>query len=76
MSASATVLPEKATHQQTRAFNQQLVLRALHGGSCGHDHLGLRVAGPVISDISMGSASDATMTSPPRPIQISIAQQI
>lgn len=30
MSASATVLPEKATHQQTRTFNQQLVLRALH----------------------------------------------
>ena len=33
MSASATVLPEKATHQQTRAFNQQLVLRALHDHS-------------------------------------------
>ena len=33
MSASATVLPEKATHQQTRAFNQQLVLRALHDRS-------------------------------------------
>lgn len=33
MSASATVLPEKATHQQTRTFNQQLVLRALHDGS-------------------------------------------
>jgi len=30
MIASATVLPEKATHQQTRTFNQQLVLRALH----------------------------------------------
>ena len=30
MSASATVLPERATHQQTRTFNQQLVLRALH----------------------------------------------
>jgi hypothetical protein len=30
MSASATVLPEKATHQQTRTFTQQLVLRALH----------------------------------------------
>jgi len=33
MSAGATVLPEKATHQQTRAFNQQLVLRALHDRS-------------------------------------------
>jgi len=33
MSASATVLPEKATHQQTRTFNQQLVLRALHDHS-------------------------------------------
>ena len=30
MSASVTVLPEKATHQQTRTFNQQLVLRALY----------------------------------------------
>ena len=33
MSASATMLPEKATHQQTRTFNQQLVLRALHDHS-------------------------------------------
>jgi N-acetylglucosamine repressor len=33
MSASATVLPEKATHKQTRTFNQQLVLRALHDQS-------------------------------------------
>ena len=33
MNASATVLPEKATHQQMRAFNQQLVLRALHDHS-------------------------------------------
>jgi predicted NBD/HSP70 family sugar kinase len=33
MSASATALPEKATHQQTRTFNQQLVLRALHDDS-------------------------------------------
>src|SRR6187401_2566593 len=33
MSASSTVLPEKATHQQTRTFNQQLVLRALHDHS-------------------------------------------
>ena len=33
MSASATVLPEKATHQQTRTFNQQLVLRALYDHS-------------------------------------------
>jgi predicted NBD/HSP70 family sugar kinase len=33
MSASATKLPEKATHQQTRTFNQQLVLRALHDHS-------------------------------------------
>src|SRR4051794_38642835 len=33
MNASATVLPEKATHQQTRTFNQQLVLRALHDDS-------------------------------------------
>jgi predicted NBD/HSP70 family sugar kinase/biotin operon repressor len=33
MSASMAVLPEKATHQQTRTFNQQLVLRALHDGS-------------------------------------------
>jgi N-acetylglucosamine repressor len=33
MNASATVLPERATHQQTRTFNQQLVLRALHDRS-------------------------------------------
>jgi predicted NBD/HSP70 family sugar kinase len=33
MSATSTVLPEKATHQQTRTFNQQLVLRALHDHS-------------------------------------------
>src|SRR4249920_3337649 len=33
MSASATELPERATHQQTRTFNQQLVLRALHDHS-------------------------------------------
>jgi len=33
MTASVTVLPEKATHQQTRTFNQQLVLRALHDRS-------------------------------------------
>ena len=33
MSASATVLPERATHQQTRTFNQQLVLRALYDHS-------------------------------------------
>ena len=33
MSASETVLPERATHQQTRTFNQQLVLRALHDDS-------------------------------------------
>ena len=33
MSAGATVLPEKATHQQTRAFNQQLVLRAMYDRS-------------------------------------------
>ncbi len=33
MSASAPVLPEKATHQQTRTFNQRLVLRALHDRS-------------------------------------------
>ena len=33
MSASETVLPERATHQQTRTFNQQLVLRALHDHS-------------------------------------------
>lgn len=33
MSASASVLPEKATHQQTRTFNQQLLLRALHDHS-------------------------------------------
>jgi predicted NBD/HSP70 family sugar kinase len=33
MNASATVLPEKATHQQMRTFNQQLVLRALHDRS-------------------------------------------
>ena len=33
MSASTRVLPEKATHQQTRTFNQQLVLRALHDHS-------------------------------------------
>jgi predicted NBD/HSP70 family sugar kinase len=33
MSAGATVLPEKATHQQTRTFNQQLVLRALYDQS-------------------------------------------
>ncbi len=33
MTPGATILPEKATHQQTRAFNQQLVLRALHDDS-------------------------------------------
>ena len=33
MSASSMVLPDKATHQQTRTFNQQLVLRALHDQS-------------------------------------------
>jgi N-acetylglucosamine repressor len=33
MSASATTLPERATHQQTRTFNQQLLLRALHDHS-------------------------------------------
>ncbi len=33
MSTSAMVLPEKATHQRTRTFNQQLVLRALHDQS-------------------------------------------
>jgi predicted NBD/HSP70 family sugar kinase len=33
MSASQTVLPEKATHQRTRTFNQRLVLRALHDDS-------------------------------------------
>src|SRR3954454_4467513 len=33
MTTSATVLPEKATHQQTRTFNQQLLLRALHDHS-------------------------------------------
>jgi predicted NBD/HSP70 family sugar kinase len=33
MNVSMTVLPEKATHQQTRTFNQQLVLRALHDHS-------------------------------------------
>ncbi len=33
MSPNATVLPERATHQQTRTFNQQLVLRALHDDS-------------------------------------------
>ena len=30
MSASIALLPEKATHQQTRTFNQQLVLRAVY----------------------------------------------
>src|SRR4029453_19490295 len=33
MSSSSTVLPEKATHQQTRMYNQQLLLRALHDDS-------------------------------------------
>ncbi len=33
MSASPAVLPEKATHQQTRTFNQRLLLRALHDHS-------------------------------------------
>ncbi len=33
MSDTPTVLPEKATHHQTRTFNQQLVLRALHDDS-------------------------------------------
>lgn len=33
MSATSTVLPEKATHRQTRTFNQHLVLRALHDDS-------------------------------------------
>jgi N-acetylglucosamine repressor len=32
-SARTAVLPKKATHQQTRTFNQQLVLRALHDHS-------------------------------------------
>lgn len=33
MNASVTLLPEKATHQQTRTFNQQLLLRALYDDS-------------------------------------------
>jgi len=33
MSDTSTVLPEKATHHQTRTFNQQLVLRALYDDS-------------------------------------------
>jgi predicted NBD/HSP70 family sugar kinase/biotin operon repressor len=33
MSDTSTVLPEKATHRQTRTFNQQLVLRALYDDS-------------------------------------------
>ncbi len=33
VSGSGTVLPEKATHRQTRTFNQQLVLRALYDRS-------------------------------------------
>ncbi len=33
MSGIGTVLPEKATHRQTRTFNQQLVLRALYDHS-------------------------------------------
>jgi len=33
MSGIATVLPDKATHRQTRTFNQQLVLRALYDQS-------------------------------------------
>jgi predicted NBD/HSP70 family sugar kinase/biotin operon repressor len=33
MTASPTLLPEKATHQQTRTFNQRLMLRALHDQS-------------------------------------------
>jgi N-acetylglucosamine repressor len=33
MSTSLTVLPEKATHRQTRTFNQQLVLRAIYDHS-------------------------------------------
>lgn len=33
MSDTSTVLPTKATHRQTRAFNQQLVLRALYDDS-------------------------------------------
>jgi N-acetylglucosamine repressor len=33
MSASLAVLPERATHRQTRTFNQQLVLRALYDES-------------------------------------------
>jgi len=33
MTRSGTVLPEKATHRQTRTFNQQLVLRALYDQS-------------------------------------------
>lgn len=32
-SATLTVLPERATHRQTRTFNQQLVLRALYDQS-------------------------------------------
>lgn len=33
MNVGETVLPERATHHQTRTFNQQLVLRALHDHS-------------------------------------------
>lgn len=33
MNASATTLPKRATHQATRAFNQRLVLRAVHDRS-------------------------------------------
>jgi predicted NBD/HSP70 family sugar kinase/biotin operon repressor len=33
MSDTPTVLPERATHRQTRTFNQQLILRALHDDS-------------------------------------------
>jgi N-acetylglucosamine repressor len=33
MRHTSPVLPEKATHHQTRTFNQQLVLRALHDDS-------------------------------------------
>jgi predicted NBD/HSP70 family sugar kinase/biotin operon repressor len=33
MSDTSTALPEKATHRQTRTFNQQLVLRALYDDS-------------------------------------------
>jgi hypothetical protein len=57
MSASATVLPEMATHQQTRTCDQQLVLRALHD----HDPLA-RADLTRLTDLTRTSVGDRRAT--------------